>query len=147
MTNISIRCLSELPEKAEVIAACDSAFANPVTARKNYPELLGKIHSFGLFFAACTDEPVGYIAMYANDNRSRTAFITLVAVKPGCQGMGIAGHLMERALSAARENGMEKVRLEVKKGNNPAISLYQKYGFLPDGQETEHTIFMTKPLV
>ena len=73
--------------------------------------------------------------------------MTLMAVKPGCQGMGIGKQLMERCFAAAKENGMVRVRLEVRKNNPRAISLYERYGFLADGQETDASVFMTKSLV
>jgi len=130
-----------------VIRLCDPAFPNPISCRDNYPSMLDKIHTHGIFFAACTAEPVGYAAMYANDQTTRTAFMTLMAVKPGCQGMGIGKQLMERCFAAAKENGMVRVRLEVRKNNPRAISLYERYGFLADGQETDASVFMTKSLV
>lgn len=147
MTNLTIRRLESLPEKEAVIAACDGAFPNPVRERPIYRTLLHKIHTFGIFFAAYDPQPVGYAAMYANDRQTRTAFMTLLAVKPASQGAGIGRKLMEQCLRTAAGTGMEWVRLEVNKENRRGIALYEAYGFRPDGQETEHTIFMTKSLV
>lgn len=147
MSEVTIRRLTGLEEKAELIALCDGAFEHPVSERAVYPVLLDKIHRFGIFFAAHTHQPAGYAAMYANDRQTHTAFMTLLAVRPECQGMGVGKALMERCLLAAREAGMCRVRLEVHRENHRAISMYERFGFRFEAQHTEETIFMSKSLV
>ena len=127
---IEYRILSEAADKRAVIEACDGAFPNPVSRRPQYEALLAKIHACGVFVAACDRGPVGYVAMYANDAQSRTAYVTLLAVRPGCQRMGIGEGLMKAAMALARRRGMKAVKLEVKKDNHKAIGLYERLGFV-----------------
>lgn len=41
----------------------------------------------------------------------------------------IADNLLENALNKLKEKGIKRVLLEVRESNEPAISLYKKYGF------------------
>ena len=144
---LSISPITRREQMDQIIRLCDQAFPNPIAQRESYGPMLDKLASFGIFFVATLDDAVGYASMYATDQQTKTAFMTLLAVRPGCQGMGVGKALMERCLASARENGMKQVRLEVRKDNLRAIRMYEKYGFAADGQQTDHSIFMTKPLV
>ena len=143
---VAIVRLTEKSQIDMVIRLCDQAFPDPISMRETYPDLLEKIHAYGLFFAAKTEETVGYAAMYSNDIAGQTAFMTLMAVKPECQGMGVGQMLMAQCFSVAKENGMVRVRLEVRKNNPRAIALYERYGFSADGSQTDTSIFMIKNL-
>jgi RimJ/RimL family protein N-acetyltransferase len=46
---------------------------------------------------------------------------------------GIGTRLMESTISKAKARGMERVELEVYASNTPAISLYEKFGFVHEG--------------
>ena len=59
--------------------------------------------------------------------------ITNVAVHPDCRGLGIADRMLEKLLSESAEKGMTAFTLEVRAGNVPAISLYEKFGFRTEG--------------
>ena len=67
------------------------------------------------------------------------------------RGQGIGTQLMEAALGAAKEKGLERVELEVYQSNAPAIKMYEKFGFETEGLkqkarkldgEYEHIVFM-----
>ena len=51
------------------------------------------------------------------------------------RGMGIGLRLLTAALSKAKENGLEKVELEVFESNARAIALYRKVGFRVEGRK------------
>ncbi|MDR1068697.1 MAG: ribosomal protein S18-alanine N-acetyltransferase [Clostridiales Family XIII bacterium] len=55
--------------------------------------------------------------------------ITNVAVHPDRRRQGVAAMLLLQLLEAAREKGAERFTLEVKRTNEAAISLYERYGF------------------
>ncbi|MFB2839142.1 ribosomal protein S18-alanine N-acetyltransferase [Floridanema evergladense] len=57
------------------------------------------------------------------------AHITIVAVSPDYQHQGLGQAMLLALLSRARQRGIERATLEVKASNQPAISLYQKFGF------------------
>lgn len=63
---------------------------------------------------------------------------------PACRRRGVAWHLLDHRLRMARQQRVERVLLEVRVGNGPAIALYRAYGFVdcgvrrgyyPDGED------------
>ena len=64
--------------------------------------------------------------------------IANVAVCPANRRLGVADALMESTLKAAEELGLVYLGLEVRESNLPAISLYQKYGFVPVGRRKHY---------
>lgn len=60
--------------------------------------------------------------------------ILTLAVRPAWQRQGIAAILLEKAMEKARHMGAATLFLEVEEGNKPAISLYEKAGFLHTGR-------------
>lgn len=61
------------------------------------------------------------------------AHITTIAVEPNRQGAGLGRKLMESLLEHARQDGIACVTLEVRAGNQRAIALYEKLGFVSCG--------------
>ena len=55
--------------------------------------------------------------------------VLAIATHPDHRRAGIAGHLLARALADAREVGCTLATLEVRRGNVPAIALYERAGF------------------
>ena len=60
--------------------------------------------------------------------------ITNIAVDPVYRRQHIACRLMDEILNAGRAYGLSGLTLEVRAGNEPAISLYERYGFLKQGR-------------
>ncbi len=61
------------------------------------------------------------------------AHITNVGVHPGYQGMGIGEMLMKEAMINSKEDGMDKMTLEVRTSNLAALNLYKKLNFKSAG--------------
>lgn len=59
--------------------------------------------------------------------------ITNVAVKPSRQRQGIGGLLVNSLILLTRERGIHTLHLEVREGNDRAIRLYERMGFVQDG--------------
>jgi len=57
------------------------------------------------------------------------AHITVMAVHPDVKRQGLGQAMLLALLERARLRGLERATLEVKASNQPAISLYQKFGF------------------
>lgn len=68
----------------------------------------------------------GYINLWYVLDEATVANIAVAGV---FRKQGIAAALMENALKEAEENGMSAVTLEVRVSNEPAIRLYEKFGF------------------
>lgn len=69
----------------------------------------------------------GFIVVWTIEDE---AHIGTVAVDNELRRQGIAQKLISAALQEARERGAQKVFLEVRSGNLPARTLYQKLGFV-----------------
>lgn len=59
--------------------------------------------------------------------------ITNVAMKESYRGQGIATKMMKKLLKCGEEMGITDFTLEVRKGNLPAVNMYQKLGFKIEG--------------
>ena len=68
----------------------------------------------------------GYIGMYISCDEGS---ITNVAVSPNHRKKGYGEALVDAAKEKAKEKQVEKIFLEVRVSNTPAISLYKKMGF------------------
>lgn len=63
--------------------------------------------------------------------------LLLIAVAPQYRRRGLASALIEYMIAAARQRGVTRIYLEMRKGN-PAIALYQKVGFEPIGERPNY---------
>ncbi len=69
---------------------------------------------------------VGYCGYYSCMDEAE---ITNVAIAPAFRKKGYATIMLKELLRLAKENGIEKVVLEVRFSNHNAIGLYEKLGF------------------
>ena len=75
-----------------------------------------------------SDKAVGYIF---GTCLFEDAEIARIAVLEDCRQKGIGSALMDGFLTEVKKRNAERVFLEVRKSNLPAVSLYQKCGFTP----------------
>lgn len=130
---------------SSIIKVCDKAFAEPVAERTIYIDLLQKIYRNGIFVFAYQKEPIAYCAFYANDADSKSAYISLIAVRPEYQHAHVGKQLLEYCMGMAIDRGMKYCTLEVKKNNDSAIRFYKANGFV-FLSERESSFFMKKEL-
>lgn len=84
-------------------------------------------HRHGIFRVALENgEVVGYGGLWLVIDE---AHVTNVAIAPTHQRRGIGRRLMIQLLEGAKTAGMTCATLEVRAGNAPALSLYEKLGF------------------
>lgn len=69
---------------------------------------------------------LGYCGMYCSFEEGE---ITNVAVLPEAQKQGIGEKIIAGLLQAARQQNITRIILEVRVSNNPAIHLYEDFGF------------------
>jgi ribosomal-protein-alanine N-acetyltransferase len=85
-------------------------------------------HAHGVFLTALLEgRVVGYGGVWLVIDE---AHITTVAVAPENQRCGIGWRLMVELLEKAKERGMTCSTLEVRAGNQAAISLYLRLGYV-----------------
>ena len=94
---------------------------------------LSYFHENGSYIAICYLEssPVGYAVL--DLATPDFAEIMRIAVLPESRGKGYADGIMRSVTDRARECKKDKILLEVRESNSPAISLYKKFGFKDDG--------------
>ena len=66
------------------------------------------------------------------------AHITLLAVHPNYQGRGLGQAMLWGLMQAARDRALSRATLEVRASNQPAISLYSKFGFQLAGRRRRY---------
>lgn len=93
---------------------------------------LDGMDNFTVFFAAEDDRGnvVGYIGMYLMKPEGE---ITNVAVAKEVRGRGIGAALVVAMQQWAEEHGIERIVLEVRVSNAPAIHVYEEKGFITIG--------------
>jgi ribosomal-protein-alanine N-acetyltransferase len=96
-----------------------------------------------------TDYIVGYIGVWLMVDE---AHIVAIAVREAYRGQGLGERLLADAIELALDNDQESVTLEVRKSNDVAQRLYEKYRFLKVGMRKryysdnhEDAVIMTTP--
>jgi ribosomal protein S18 acetylase RimI-like enzyme len=116
---------------ARHLRACDRAFMPPLSERLDIGEYAVKLAAYTTRFEAWSgDELTGLIAAYCNSVDKGTAFITSVSVLSQQQGKGIAADLLEHCIVYIRKLGFKQMELEVNSGNEAAMALYKRFGFV-----------------
>ena len=70
---------------------------------------------------------------FANAQRPPVLFLTRLYVRPDRQRRGIGARLLAEAIE--RHRACDRVRLEAKAGNRPALAFYQRQGFHSVGEK------------
>lgn len=131
-------------EDLERLEKC--CFTVPWTAEQLRSQLPDDRHVF--IVAEFCGTVLGYVGMaWVIDE----GYISNVAVDPEYRLIGLGSALIEELLRRCGALGLSFVTLEVRRGNAPAISLYQKHGFSVVGerknyyeQPREDALLMTK---
>ena len=128
------RNFASVDEIARHLNECGESFAAELSARIDIGIYAQKILLNAERFEAWSNGMlVGFLAMYCNDDKLKSAFITNVSVLEDWRGRGIAGTLLEQCITHADEKGFGTIQLEVEAGNMAAVAVYGKFGFVPFG--------------
>ncbi len=73
---------------------------------------------------------IGYVIFYYVLDEGE---IARIAVDPAYRRKGAAARLLHAVEDFCEEKGIDRLMLEVRKSNVPAISFYREYGFAEDG--------------
>lgn len=69
---------------------------------------------------------IGYAVLWCILDQGELANI---AVTPGRRGQGLGARLLRHVMDVARQRGVEKLFLEVRASNAPALAMYAAFGF------------------
>lgn len=88
-------------------------------------------HPYNRFLVALAEEKL--VGCVGATFLGEEADIDKVMVAEEFRGQGIAGKLLEQMLMLGESEGITAFTLEVRKSNEPAIRLYEKFGFVTEG--------------
>lgn len=98
-------------------------------ARSRDPDAADMILPRGVFLLAWSDGlPVACVGLKGGD--SDTAEVKRLWVAPAARGLGVARQLMAAVEAAARELGIQRLRLDTNKELPEAVELYRKTGWI-----------------
>lgn len=134
------------------VAAIEAKTIRPPWSEDAFRQELDKPHSH--FWVVTDDETDEKVAAYGVFSfPAEQAHLVTFAVDPQFHRQGLALYLLRHIIGfVMRQNG-ESVILEVRKGNEAAVKLYQKVGFLvirtlpkfyPDGEDAYVMLYKTE---
>ena len=108
-------------------------FSLPWTREQLISQLPDDMHVF--LIAELGGMAVGYVGMMHVVDEG---YISNVAVAPEYRRRGIADALIAARTARCEALSLAFVTLEVRRGNAPAIALYEKHGFVPVGERRDY---------
>jgi len=121
---VTIRPMTRL-DLDEVLAIEHASFPSP-WKREHFLQEIHSHLSFP-FVAVCEGSVIGYVCLMSLFEEAQ---IMDIAVAPEHRAKGVGRMLLEQAIAVAREKGAERLVLEVRQSNVPAIRLYEYFGFV-----------------
>jgi len=124
------RCLDSIAKERKHLAFIE---APPLDSTRNF--ILTNIsNNVPAFIAILEDDVVGFCDIRPNHLEGFKHSGTLgMGVLNKFRRHGIGQKLTEQTISLARQQGLERIELEVFASNTPAINLYKKLGFQVEG--------------
>ena len=148
MKGIKLTEASDEETVEEAVVCLEDRLMPSLTDRKvnisQYSEKLAKYGKVWLHYDM--GKPVSIIAGYFNDETTRTAYLSMLAVAEEYQGKRLASSLLSEFEDYAIKSGMDYVKLEVRKHNSVAQKLYGKFGYKVIGDASDTSYYMLKRL-
>ena len=147
-TPYQVETISDWKKIEQVLLLFDASFPRPLSDRigslENYAR---KLADNAVVYIVSSEENIaGFAACYCNETMTKQAFMAQLVVHDSYRGLNIGGMLVELCIEKSRQEGMEKIILEVDDNNVPAINLYKKYGFTNPQEASEFSHFWEKIL-
>ncbi|KNY27140.1 ribosomal protein S18-alanine N-acetyltransferase [Pseudobacteroides cellulosolvens] len=88
-------------------------------------------NSFAYYYAGMFEgKAIGYGGMWQVFDEGH---ITNIAIHPEFRKIGVGSSILEHMIGESIKKGILRMTLEVRKSNESALKLYQKYGFVNEG--------------
>lgn len=147
MPQTVIRRLNKKKDILEVFSVFKNRFFSLQKGEEYCEALARKYEENAEFLTLYYDEKLAaFVAFYCNDEKNKTAYLSLIAVLERYEGRGFGGVMLDKAIEISRENGMKKILLEVREANERAVSMYQKKGFQPAKSKYGYMLVMSRDL-
>jgi ribosomal-protein-alanine N-acetyltransferase len=124
--NILIAPVRSSDEIDEVLSIEEASFTNPWTREMYLAELANTGVSFVYLARDAGGRPVGFCSFWRVLDELH---INNLAVLPEHRGTGIGSALLTRALAEGAALGAKRATLEVRRSNQAARRLYERFGF------------------
>lgn len=123
----------------------DEVFPHLKNKVSDYNAYAQKLKENAFVYKAVTaGETFGILVFYANDTRTKTAYISLIGVKKGYRSKGFGKYLLDNCIQIAKSNGMTSVMLEVDNDNENAVGFYKKNDFNFSGLLKPNSCYMKR---
>lgn len=137
--------LDDFDEIYAVLTAFSDVFPH-LCKRVSIKDFSKKLSEYAeVYLQSFNGEAVGFLAFYANNKESLTAFITLIGVKEKFRNKHYGSYLLELCEKESLKNGFNKIQLEVGRSKKTAINFYIRNGFSQISQD-EKSLYMMKEL-
>ncbi len=126
LRSIRLRALLDSPE----------AFGSTLeeTAARPAESWSKQLRDLPTFVAINDGLDVGVVRGARDEARVETAWLISMWVAPEARRRGVGGVLVDAVIEWARSNGVTRLLLDVADNNAPAIELYARKGFEPNGE-------------
>ena len=132
MGEVTVR-IATAEDAAALVALEKECFSDPWGEMAVRGQLCAA-HCFSLI-AERDGAPVGYLFM---SMLPPDGDINRIAVSPAARRAGVGDALLLTGLAAAESADVEKIFLDVRESNLPAIALYRKHGFAETGRRKDY---------
>jgi RimJ/RimL family protein N-acetyltransferase len=108
-------------------------------AERRYLRAVRRSHHAAVFVAEAPEGLVGRLSVARDPHPASHHVADLgLMVAAGHRRLGIGRALLERTVDWARANGVSKLELHVFPHNEPALALYESFGFVREGYRHRH---------
>ena len=137
---MQIELLTAASQLDDILAIEESSFTNPWTREMYLAELKNRGVSYCYLARQEGGEVVGFCSFW---HVADELHINNLAVEPARRRAGVATALLAHVLAEGARLGARRARLEVRRSNDAARSLYERFGFSLAG--VRHAYY-TKPI-
>lgn len=129
----------------ELLVRHDGSAARTISSRvgdlKQYSE---KLFLYAENFTV--SDGAGFFSFYGNDTSNHVIYLTLIAVDSELRGQGLGASMLGYLEAFGKQNGRNRIKLEVDKKNHRAIRFYRKNGFQRMADASAESFFMEKEI-
>lgn len=147
--NISIIETQNQKNVIEGLRLIDQVLTPSLTSRgielENYSKKLSE-NAYSLIILNENQSIVGMASAYINNIDTKIAYLIILGISEKYRGLHLGRYLLNIINQKANEKGMNKIKLEVRKNNHKAISIYKKEGYDIIGDASETSFYMLKNL-
>ncbi len=126
---IRLRALTDAPH----------AFGTTLTDSAAWPDAVWQRQARELvtFVAVLDGEDVGMVRCVASSAETEVAELLSMWVAPDARRRGVGVSLVDAVIDWAREEGLQRVALQVRDANVDAVAFYARCGFVRDGHAVD----------